>query len=69
LPLGEQIADVDAEIVVAGGVDDGCSQWAAQGEIVLDGQAPPRCHDPADCWSRQVVAAPDDDCHRICYGL
>src|SRR5439155_26399221 len=42
-------ADVDAEVGVGGdGVDDGRSQWTAQGEIVLDEQVPPGCHDVAD---------------------
>jgi NAD(P)-dependent dehydrogenase (short-subunit alcohol dehydrogenase family) len=49
LITGEQFADVDAEVGVGGdGVDDGRSQWTAQGEIVLDEQIPPRCHDFAD---------------------
>jgi hypothetical protein len=49
LIAGEQFADVDAEVGVGGdGVDDGCSQWTAQGEIVLDEQLPPRGHDLAD---------------------
>jgi hypothetical protein len=32
-------APLGAEVVVVGGVDDGCSQWTAQGEIEIVGRA------------------------------
>ena len=39
---------MEAEIRVGGSVDHGGGQWTAQGEIVLDEQIPPRCHDLGD---------------------
>ena len=39
---------MDAELLVVGGVDDGCSQWTAEGELVIHEQPPPRRHDHAD---------------------
>jgi hypothetical protein len=39
---------MDAEIVVVGGIDDGCGHRAAQGKIVVNEQTPPRRHDHAD---------------------
>ena len=46
--MGEQFVGVDAEFIVAGGVDDGRREWAAQCEVVGDEETPPRCDDRAD---------------------
>ena len=48
LPAGDQPADVGAELVVVGGVDDGCSEWAALGVVVFHEQFAPGRHDDAD---------------------
>src|SRR5438132_13956496 len=43
-----------AESVVVGRVADGRGQWAAQGEVVVDEQAPPWGHDHADCFGERL---------------
>ena len=43
-----------AEAIVVGGVANGRGQWAAQGEVVVDQQAPPRGHDHADCFGERL---------------
>jgi hypothetical protein len=43
-----------AEAVVVGRVANGRGQWAAQGEVVVDEQAPPWGHDHADCFGERL---------------
>jgi pimeloyl-ACP methyl ester carboxylesterase len=43
-----------AKAVVVGRVANSCGQWAAQGEVVVDEQAPPRRHDHADCFGERL---------------
>jgi hypothetical protein len=48
VPLGQWLIDVNPKIVVVCGVDDRCGHRAAQREIMVDEEAPPRFHDHAD---------------------
>jgi pimeloyl-ACP methyl ester carboxylesterase len=43
-----------AEGVVVGRVANGRGQWAAQGEVVVDKQAPPWGHDHTDCFGERL---------------
>lgn len=57
LPAREQTADVQAELVVVGGVNDRRGEWTAERKLVVDEEAPPRCQDQADRFGKVSAAA------------
>ena len=56
-PPCERVADMGAEAVVVGRVANGRGQWAAQGEVVIDEQAPPWGHDHTEGLGERLGVA------------
>ena len=56
-PPCEQLADTGAEPLVVGRIANGRSQWAAEGEVVIDEQATPWGHDHGNCVGERLGVA------------
>lgn len=55
-PATVLLADMGAELVVVGGVYDGCGEWATLSVIVLDKQLAPGRHDHRDRFRKCLCA-------------